>query len=88
MKRGLIIDPRDSVGMVLEPVEAGETVDFGTVQITAREPVAMLHKMALRELAPGDTVLKYGACIGYATKTVHPGEHIHVHNLDSEKLMK
>ena len=69
MKRGLIIDPRDSVGMVLEPV-------------------AMLHKMALRELAPGDTVLKYGACIGYATKAVHPGEHIHVHNLDSEKLMK
>ena len=48
----------------------------------------MLHKMALRELAPGDTVLKYGACIGYATKAVHPGEHIHVHNLDSEKLMK
>lgn len=88
MKRGLIIDPRDNVGIALEPIEKGETVDFSALKITVCESIPMLHKIALKELQAGDIVFKYGCCIGYATKTIHAGEHIHVHNLDSEKLMK
>ena len=32
--------------------------------------------------------LKYGEVMGYATKDIPAGSHVHDHNCDSEKLMK
>lgn len=39
------------------------------------------HKYALRDIAKGEEVIKYGYPIGIASKDVHEGEHIHTHNL-------
>jgi hypothetical protein len=39
--------------------------------------------VALREIAAGEKVIKYGASIGVATGDIHPGEHVHTHNLRS-----
>ncbi len=39
------------------------------------------HKYALREIAAGENVIKYGLPIGHATCTIKPGEHVHVHNV-------
>ena len=39
------------------------------------------HKYALREIAVGEDVVKYGMPIGHATCTIRPGEHVHVHNV-------
>ncbi|EAO2369041.1 hydrolase, partial [Salmonella enterica] len=36
----------------------------------------------------GEPTIKYGASFGYATKDIVKGEHVHVHNVDSEKMMK
>lgn len=88
MKRGLKIDPRDNVGIVLEHVEPGDAVAFGEEIVTARETVDLPHKVALRDIEAGESVFKYGYPIGYATVPIACGEHVHVHNLDSEKLMK
>ncbi len=88
MKRGIIIDPRDNVGIVLEHVEPGETVDFGGICVAARQAINLPHKMALKDIAIGECIMKYGSVIGYATAPIICGEHVHVHNLDSEKLMK
>ena len=43
------------------------------------------HKLALCEIKPGEDVTKYGECLGAATKVIAPGEHVHVHNLDSKR---
>ena len=39
------------------------------------------HKYALRPIAKGENVIKYGFPIGYAKEDVAAGAHIHVHNL-------
>ena len=39
------------------------------------------HKYALRDIAAGEDVVKYGMPIGHATKAIVKGEHVHVDNL-------
>ncbi|MEX0957888.1 MAG: altronate dehydratase family protein [Burkholderiales bacterium] len=39
------------------------------------------HKIAARELKPGDPVRRYNQIIGFATQPIKPGDHVHMHNL-------
>jgi altronate hydrolase len=39
------------------------------------------HKLAVRELAPGQPVRRYGQIIGFASQPIRAGQHVHVHNL-------
>jgi len=39
------------------------------------------HKYALRDIAKGENVIKYGQPIGHATQDIAKGEHVHTHNL-------
>ena len=41
------------------------------------------HKYAIRPIAPGENVIKYGMPIGHAKAPIAPGEHVHTHNLAS-----
>lgn len=88
MKRGLHIDPRDNVGVVLEHVDAGDQVVAGDFIVIAQESIDLPHKIALCNISKGEHVLKYGAFIGYATQDIKAGQHVHVHNVDSEQMMK
>jgi altronate hydrolase len=74
----LRIDPEDDVAVALRPLEAGETVAAGVV---VREPVAKGHKVAIKAVAVGAPVKKYGWPIGRATAAIAPGDHVHSHNL-------
>jgi len=78
--------PEDNVVAAAEPIRPGQTVLVDGVPITAADPVAMGHKMAIREIAPGQKVIKYGAPIGSATQAIHAGRHVHTHNLKSDYL--
>ena len=79
----------DNVATVLQPIAAGETVAVwtttGVIDITALEPVALCHKIALADLAAGTAVIKYGQCIGQTTAPVRQGGWVHVHNLRSRR---
>ncbi len=88
VKRGLQIDPRDNVGIVCEDVDIGDIVQFSNGTVEAREAIPMPHKIALKDMAENETVYKYGEIIGYTTKSIKVGAYVHVHNMDSEKLMK
>lgn len=39
------------------------------------------HKIALSDIRTGEKIIKYGYPIGYATKDIKTGEHVHSHNL-------
>lgn len=39
------------------------------------------HKYALRDIANGETIMKYGNPIGHATCDIKAGEHVHSHNM-------
>ncbi|MBO4289457.1 MAG: UxaA family hydrolase [Lachnospiraceae bacterium] len=43
------------------------------------------HKVALREVHPGEDIIKYGESLGEATHEIAAGEYVHVHNLDSKR---
>ena len=51
----------------------------------ARQAVPIGHKVALRDLKEGDTVIKYGQDIGRIVADVGQGEHVHVHNLKTKR---
>ena len=43
------------------------------------------HKIALQDLAEGDTVIKYGTDIGKVVQPIKRGEHLHVHNVKTKR---
>src|SRR5438128_1895778 len=50
--------------------------------ITVKGLIPAGHKIATRALAAGDPVRRYNQIIGFASKPIAPGEHVHTHNLD------
>jgi altronate dehydratase small subunit len=87
MTRAIVVDPRDSVATVLADLAAGEvfTVRVGAedCRVALRAPIPFGHKVALIAIEPGEPVRKYGEVIGRATQAIAPGDHVHLHNLES-----
>jgi galactarate dehydratase len=50
------------------------------------ERVGQGHKVALRDIAEGEPVLKYGQTIGFASRAIRVGSHVHTHNLAMAEL--
>ena len=74
----LKIDPRDDVAVALAPLAEGDDVADGVI---ASAEIPAGHKVALRAIAAGEDVRKYGWPIGHATTAIAPGDHVHSHNL-------
>ena len=70
------VDPRDDVAVSLRDLQAGEEVG-----VRIAEPVPRGHKVALRRIAAGEIVRKYGFPIDRALIDIAPGAHVHSHNL-------
>jgi altronate dehydratase len=80
----IVISGADNVATALEALEAGQVLaEVGS--ITVREPIPRGHKIALRTIAAGAEVLKYGSPIGRATTDIPPGAHVHTHNVSSSR---
>jgi altronate dehydratase small subunit len=89
----LKIHEKDNVGTAVVEIPAGHKVrvvfdDRFDSWITAQDPIPMAHKVALRDIATGTEVLKYGECIGQATTDIAAGCHVHVHNITSRRGRK
>lgn len=82
MKRFLKINIIDNVAVALaDDLKAGEVVDVDGAEITLKEDIGRGHKFAIRAIAEGENVVKYGYPIGHATTAVEVGEWVHSHNL-------
>ncbi|MDC7231934.1 MAG: UxaA family hydrolase, partial [Spirochaetales bacterium] len=73
----VIISPMDNVAVALQDLPEGQSI--GGVQALGSIPAG--HKAALRDIAEGEEVLKYGYPIGKAFKDIRAGEHVHTHNM-------
>jgi altronate hydrolase len=80
------LHPSDDVAIARVTIPAGTELEIGNVRLTARQDIPMGHKIALREIAPGEMVHRYSHEIGRAKHSIHQGEHIHTHNLAFEEL--
>ena len=56
-----------------------------TVGIKVLNDIPIGHKIALRDIAPGEGVVKYGVDIGKVVAPIKKGEHVHVHNLKTRR---
>jgi len=79
----IVITERDNVATALAPLSAGDTIDANGNRVTVREPIAGGHKVALKAIAAGEAIVKYGNPIGMATSDIGAGSHVHIHNVAS-----
>ena len=56
-----------------------------TIKVNSLNEVPLGHKIALKDLKEGDTILKYGHDIGKVGKSIKKGDHVHVHNVKTKK---
>jgi altronate dehydratase len=85
----LAIHTDDDVAVALRDLAAGESVRVrqanSVVSVCVLDAIPMGHKMALRAIASGAPVRKYGQPIGTATADIAAGAHVHVHNVASRR---
>ncbi len=88
----LVHNPRDNVGVVVvEGLKSGTdmlcvvTENDSSFRLTARADVPIGHKIALADLKPGDTAIKYGEDVGKIVASVEKGGHVHIHNLKTKR---
>lgn len=85
---GILLNKKDTVVTVTEDIPAGTSVtyllDAVEIQIPSAEAIPQYHKMAVAAIKAGDDIFKYGEPIGYATKDILIGQHVHTHNIDNQ----
>lgn len=77
------LHPDDPIAVLSGDAQQGDTLEGDGYTLQARENIPRYHKVAIRALAAGETVLRYGAPIGKATTAIAPGDWVHLHNLTS-----
>src|SRR5262245_5493273 len=80
------LHPSDNVAVARVPVPAGSELRVNGFTVTTQDAIPAGHKVALRAVAPGEILLRYGQAIGRAKSAIEPGRHVHTHNLSFEEL--
>src|SRR4051794_23801941 len=73
--------PEDNIVVAARHLLPGTEFDFQGERITLPKRVGMGHKVAVRPIAKGQAVSKYGQIIGFPKEDIKPGAHAHVHNV-------
>ncbi len=81
----LLLHPGDHVAIARVALGQGQTIRPGSAQVILKQAVPAGHKVALRAIAEGEEVLRYGQVIGRATRPIEPGEWVHTQNLAFEE---
>jgi len=87
----LVHDKRDSVGVAVVEVKAGQTLQGRSldtneaVNAKSNMDIPLGHKIALKDLKPGDNVIKYGVEVGRVVEPIKAGDHVHVHNVKTKR---
>ena len=88
----VVHDEGDSVGVVVvEGLKAGQPLtgwimdQDKMIEFKAINDIPIGHKLAVRPIANGDTIIKYGIDIGKAVANIGAGDHAHVHNVKTKR---
>lgn len=82
-RAAIVLANSDNVGIVTADVRPGSDVLVNDQALSVRDPIPFGHKIALSTIAAGADVVKFGVPIGRAKAEIMPGEHVHVHNIES-----
>lgn len=82
----ILLHPDDNVLVCRQATSAGDTITLDGEHVAVPTAIAVGHKIARYDLKPGDKIIKYGAPIGSMTAPASRGEHIHMHNMQSDYI--
>src|SRR3954467_14299921 len=73
------LNPADDVVIARVELPAGTEIIKENVRVAVTVPAG--HKIATRDVAEGAPVRRYNQIIGFASRPIRAGEHVHLHNL-------
>lgn len=73
--------PADNIAVASKPIPPGAELAFAGRTVATAAGVKMGHKFAVEPIPAGTPIRKFGQIIGFASKDVGVGEHVHVHNV-------
>ena len=83
--KGLVLNPKDNVGVALADLQPGTELDLKTkgraLSVKLVEPIRYQHKFSVDHIDSGSKIVKFGEVIGKATRAIEPGQHVHMHNM-------
>lgn len=74
----------DNVAVAIVLLLPGTEVMVNGQHLIAQQRVGMGHKLALRRIASGEAIIKYGQVIGFASTEIASGNHVHTQNVSAE----
>ena len=77
----IVLRVGDDVAVLKRTIKAGDELRGGPQPLRAQQTIGAGHKIALRDIEEGRAILKYGQTIGFASCTIHAGDHVHTHNV-------
>lgn len=88
-KQAVVINKSDNVATAVTNLAAGNTVSFfigqDVQQIILSEDIPLGHKFAIQDIADNQEIIKYGEVIGSSLTAINKGNHVHVHNIQSNR---
>jgi altronate hydrolase len=76
--------PEDNVAVAARHLQPGLEIQENGHTLRLTDRVGLGHKLALRDIRKGDAVTKYGQIIGFASRDIPAGSHVHVHNVAAD----
>jgi galactarate dehydratase len=73
------LNDHDNVAIAVTALHQGVMPDISDLVISENIPAG--HKVAVSDIVEGEDIIKYGQVIGYATKDIPKGSHVHTHNV-------
>ena len=78
----------DNVAVACRPLGRGERIAVGDGELQVASPIPLGHKVALADIATAAEIIKYGQVIGFASKDIETGAHVHVQNCEAKEFVR
>jgi len=85
-RRLLLLSGQDNVVVACANLQRGDVVRMDDKDVTLSADAPVGFKIARRDFASGEKVVKYGAVIGSTTAAIKRGDVVHLHNMKSDYL--
>jgi len=77
----VLLHPADDVAIAKQPLLPRTVLRTRAGEVRVEQMIPTGHKVALRDVATGKPIRRYGQIIGFVTQDVRTGVHVHSHNL-------
>lgn len=90
--QAVVINSKDNVATVVGDFPASTIIHFFVGQsersVQLLQDIPLGHKFAIQEKNVGEEIFKYAETIGVATSLIQTGQHVHVHNMETQRGRK